>query len=228
MKLNLFLLMFAVVGLIGCNKPTSSNESGAPNVPFKVNQYVYPHKADFLQTHSELFQTERAQCMSCHGYDFQGGSAKVSCYSCHNYPHPPGFALAKNHGAKFLEQKDKPTCFKCHVTAAASEGRPEPQCAQCHAAFPHSEDFKGGMGNHPDLAKTYAGKCLVCHANMKKNMPNNPKGCLECHDGGIVIGWGKVAEEKKPDDKKDGKKDDGREPQSQGKAKKLRKSVKKN
>lgn len=94
-----------------------------------------------------------ANCASCHGADYRGGTSGVSCSSggCHaGYPHPVGFAAAEGPSA--------------HPTILAERlGYDVTRCRSCHGA-----DYAGGG---------FAEKsCRTCHTQ-----PAGPEACNTCH-----------------------------------------------
>jgi hypothetical protein len=124
------------------------------------------HPEGWLGDHREVVlqsANKATSCASCHGQNFQGGSAGVSCYQCHaGYPHPEGFgdpdAEDNFHEAYFVssENWDLATCQGCHGMDYA--GRPD---TAPENAFPGRIESKN---------------CLQCHTG-----PTGPEECNTCH-----------------------------------------------
>lgn len=102
--------------------------------------------------------------------------------------HEAGWALPSKHGQTFLvaTDADKQFCINCHKPGSATGAV---TCQTCHKAFPHSEDFKKVEESHSEIAKTYEGKCTLCHKGFTRLMPNFGE-CMYCHnDSELVIEW---------------------------------------
>ncbi|OGQ37287.1 MAG: hypothetical protein A3F16_08295 [Deltaproteobacteria bacterium RIFCSPHIGHO2_12_FULL_43_9] len=172
----------------------------------------FPHPKEFKSTfiHGTEFLKERNQCAQCHGFNYDGGGAKVACATCHSYPHGDAWALAKNHGAGYLKSAEKKgnsgafllNCLACHGEESKFKERHSKDfvsCKTCHVQIPHTEELKFGMG-HEGFARSYKGKCLICHAEESKDgkpsfrlFPEiGEEGCYFCHDKGskIRFHWG--------------------------------------
>jgi hypothetical protein len=176
------IFLLSLIAAVSCNRPTTpTKETPTPAGSDPEMRSIYPHSDEFKRSHGKFSSSYRVQCLNCHGSDGSGGSAKVACTTCHTYPHPPGWALPGLHGTNFLASKDaKKDCLGCHFRGESVKDR---SCKNCHQAYPHDfpEDEGFKSGNHNVIAKTYAGKCLICHTDFKKHMGGT--GCTECHSG---------------------------------------------
>ena len=148
----------------------------------------FPHTEQFKKkTHGEAYLGNRKLCTTCHGSDYQGGNLKIACTGCHSYPHTLKWAMPVHHGKAYVEtlnlKEEENACLKCHGESSEFKEK-HPQhfvsCATCHTSIPHTEDFV--YGGHDIEARTYAGKCTICHTDLKRLLPNLTAGCLECHD----------------------------------------------
>jgi predicted CxxxxCH...CXXCH cytochrome family protein len=123
----------------------------------------YPHKADWtnpssVNSHGQYLKGKNwqtAECASCHGADYTGGSSGESCFTCHpSYPHTvfgafgghAGYLYGKSypmnqcktcHGAAYAGGSVvNISCMKsgCHVDASGTAKSPE-ACNTCHGQF---------------------------------------------------------------------------------------------
>lgn len=153
----------------------------------------FPHTEEFKTTgiHAKGYFEDQTSCTSCHGEDYLGGSVKISCKKCHSaYPHDPLWALPKNHGAAYIAtSNDSVKCTTCHSKKGSLAKNYQEQfvaCDACHIEMPHPSPFDGKT--HSSVAKTYRGKCTICHSYNKKDnntrFLSNKAGCKlsECHD----------------------------------------------
>jgi predicted CxxxxCH...CXXCH cytochrome family protein len=146
----------------------------------------YPHKIGWTDTSATQFHGKflrlsmgtLADCQSCHGTDYKGGSSGKSCFTCHaSYPHKNGWtqnAPAVSHGG-YLQTKNwnLAECAGCHGSdyKGGSSGK---SCFTCHASYPHTV-FQSA-GSHASYLYT-AGypltQCKTCHGAT--------------YDGGAVV-----------------------------------------
>jgi predicted CxxxxCH...CXXCH cytochrome family protein len=173
----------------------------------------YPHKAGWNDSVSTQFHGKflllgmgtLAECASCHGAGYDGGTSGTSCYSCHaSYPHKTGWTgnvPATSHGG-YLSQKNwqLEECASCHGSAYTG-GTGSPSCFTCHAAYPHT--VFASAGGHPAFlfdrgypldgcktchGTTYDGSTLVhvscmsagCHVDAG-GQKKSPEACNTCH-----------------------------------------------
>lgn len=141
--------------------------------------------------HGVAYYKDPTGCAFCHGGKFEGKNSAPTCRKCHDYPHPAGWAVPLIHGQVFLEKRAKETskinCDQCHAENSDFKSRHPEQfvaCTQCHPAMPHQNMEDWVLGGHAEVAATYEGKCLSCHTDMKRLMPNISNGCKnsDCHD----------------------------------------------
>lgn len=155
----------------------------------------FPHPKNWVTAdqHSAQFLKSPQSCASCHGDDWKGGKSKVSCLQCHeNYPHPLKWGSPEKHGKSYIAVKEKKDCLDCHQSTKSTSAAT--RCDSCHKAYPHPNGFAKGGKIHKNLAESYEGKCLNCHADYKENMPNfqdesEGVGCINCHYGNIKVKW---------------------------------------
>lgn len=173
----------------------------------------YPHKAGWSDSISTQFHGKflllgmgtLAECASCHGAGYDGGTSGTSCYSCHaSYPHKTGWTTsnpASSHGG-YLSQKNWQLgeCTSCHG-ATFTGGTSGSSCFTCHAAYPHT--VFASAGGHPAFlldrgypldgcktchGATYDGSTLVhvscmsagCHVDAG-GQKKSPEACNTCH-----------------------------------------------
>ncbi|OGQ17254.1 MAG: hypothetical protein A3B70_06710 [Deltaproteobacteria bacterium RIFCSPHIGHO2_02_FULL_40_11] len=178
----------------------------------KCHGGVFPHTESFKkEDHGGKYLENRSLCTLCHGFDYKGGNSKVACVGCHSYPHPKKWAFQDNHGGAYVntldpkvaEEKQKSSCLHCHGEDSLFKQKFEEKypgtfvsCGTCHTPIPHSEDFT--YGDHDVLARTYAGKCTLCHTGLKRLLPSLDNGCYDCHDEDKlpIMKWVKPDEDK--------------------------------
>lgn len=188
-----FALIFAMLGLVNsaCNKTTGSPvENQQVAKTDKPGASIYPHDKDFFKLHGQSYLQNKPQCLSCHGADGAGGTAKISCLGCHaNFPHPRDWVLVKNHSAQFM--KDTQSCASCHG-GDSKGGKSQVSCFSCHANFPHPKGW-AVPDQHGKAFAAIADKssCLACH--NPANTSNFATSCNTCHSAfphgkGFVMG----------------------------------------
>lgn len=177
----------------------------------KAYPHDYPKDEKFRSgkgKHKEYATSGDGKCVACHrNYKENMPNHSAGCQDCHagkfeiswkSIPHDNGWPKPQVHGKTFasLADGDRKACMKCHsqMSTDPANTAQTPACVECHKAYPHdsagdADDFKGGGGQHPILAKTYEGKCTLCHRNYKDNMPTSTDGCIDCHEGGVEAGW---------------------------------------
>jgi predicted CxxxxCH...CXXCH cytochrome family protein len=120
----------------------------------------YPHKTGWLDpvsavSHGKFLKTKNwqaAECASCHGSNFTGGTSGKSCFTCHaTYPHTV-FAAASGHSAYLL-----------------THGYPLAQCKTCHGTA-----YTGGTV--VNVSCSSAG----CHVD-NTGAVKSPEACNTCH-----------------------------------------------
>lgn len=187
-----YLLLSALFILGACNKPTKIITMGTESQVSEATKAIFPHTPEFKTTrlHGEVFFQDRGLCANCH--EVSGTSARVSCHNCHPYPHKVKWTLPENHGQSYVKELSRKEedlkdgeisvkCLQCHAENGSLATKfPENfvSCGSCHTPMPHTSDFMNG--DHGDLARTYKGKCTVCHTDQKRLMPD-PQGCYACH-----------------------------------------------
>lgn len=171
-----------------CSKPTSPPKSvihGEPTALSPMATRVDPHTPQFKTTfiHGAAYFKEPGTCQKCHLLQSSvGWGTQTACTQCHTYPHPPNWTLPNNHGEAYV--RDSSHCLNCHAVKSAFHIRHPSafvSCGDCHPTVPHAEGFHGK--GHADLAKTYEGKCTLCHTHLEKYLPSYPgQGCKFCHE----------------------------------------------
>lgn len=177
--------------------PTQPNGAGTGNkaVITLCNSchIAMPHPKSFKpgSVHGKAFLEDRTKCIVCHKPGAKNTPSQETCKKCHEYPHSNDWAAPAKHGAVYLankatetaEENKKPVlgCTKCHplksAETPADASDASGPCNACHSAFPHPEDY--GM-NHKNDARTYAGKCTICHKDLTEHLEYK---CTDCHGG---------------------------------------------
>ncbi|OFZ01555.1 MAG: hypothetical protein A2Z97_09335 [Bdellovibrionales bacterium GWB1_52_6] len=149
----------------------------------------FPHfSGDITKTHGAAYLKDSAGCKSCHGSELQGSGGAIGCNNCHNYPHSGRWSLPAEHGQAFIKlYHDGQTqdCLKCHGNESEFKKKYPGKfmaCDQCHLEMPHPEATPGtwARGGHKAAARSYNGKCGVCHDKYQGNLPRF-KSCRVCH-----------------------------------------------
>lgn len=188
-------MLVIVIGAAGCNRPTQNNTNGESPEAAAGAMIVYPHTAEFKTSlqHADAFFKDKASCFKCHSSDGSGGSAQVSCKKCHltPTPHSQNWSLPQSHGEQYkaLSESAQAQCLSCHKGEQPKSGV---TCQQCHVAYPHNKSFKNGNKAHKELGMSHLGKCLICHSDYVRNMPDSASegGCRSCHnDSNLNIIW---------------------------------------
>jgi hypothetical protein len=80
------------------------------------------------------------ECTSCHGEDFEGGTARVSCLSCHDLqaPHPRRGWIDGGSVHREVGEENLPVCATCH-----SEVADAPDCFTANAC--HGDGSEGDL-----------------------------------------------------------------------------------
>ncbi|HLD98731.1 MAG TPA: cytochrome c3 family protein [Bdellovibrionota bacterium] len=159
-----------------------------------LEAFTHHESGDDFQAHPDGYFKNPSHCARCHGGNFEGKGGAMSCRDCHNFPHSRRWALASEHGAAYLKDKDSGAslgCLDCHGEKSEfRKERPDEfvSCGSCHPVIPHAEGQAGDQENwnkqgHAKVARAYEGQCVNCHTGSKKLMPNFEKGCRTsgCH-----------------------------------------------
>ena len=151
----------------------------------------FDHFGDSPGSHGAAFFKAPENCAGCHGSDWKGKDGAYGCLDCHNFPHSGAWSRPQEHGDAYLkggrsaEVSDPANCLYCHSDAAGFQERHPAKflnCGACHPIIPHP-DKRWTWGKHAAEARTYEGKCLHCHTDMKRLTPSMSKGCYTCHKG---------------------------------------------
>ena len=198
---------------INCQQCHGENFTGGISSPSctTCHSAISVHKSGIIEPTSANFHGKNpltknlADCQSCHGDNFAGGTLSTSCAStnCHAAAisvHQNGIvdqASPNFHGKNPLT-KNFADCQPCHGDNYAG-GTLSPSCVTCHAGIavhkegiinPSSPDFHGkfianagwNLQNCSQChSENYSGglqspTCLTCH-----NQPNGPEACNTCH-----------------------------------------------
>lgn len=144
---------------------------------------LYPHSASWRQVASPGFHGvflkamgyNTAECQTCHGAAYTGGTSGVACFTCHaTYPHGAQWltgGAAGSHGL-FLKGKswNSTECTACHGADYAG-GTSGLACFACHDAYPHALRF--AAAGHPSYLYGNSYPLL---------------GCQTCHGAGYTGG----------------------------------------
>jgi hypothetical protein len=166
-------------------------DGGTSNVSCYGCHASYPHVSGWQDpatptSHGEYLKAKQwgtAECKSCHGTDFAGGSSRVACTGCHaTYPHKAEWAdtSAGSHGAYLLAGMGQITdCARCHG-AAYDGGTSNVSCYGCHALYPHVSGWQ-------DPAT------LTSHGKYLKAKQWGTAECKSCHGTDFAGGSSRVA-----------------------------------
>lgn len=159
-----------------------------------------------------------SDCLACHASeDTHEGFLGEECGSCH-VPHgwqqvefdhdETGYALIGGHGeAQCLDChadrtfRDTPTtCYGCHASDDAHDGRSGENCESCHnptswleTSFDHARDTSFPLtGSHAEqscsschsedpFADRLGTECVACHADDDAHDEHFGRGCVDCH-----------------------------------------------
>lgn len=141
-----------------------------------------------------------ANCATCHGADYLGGTSGVSCTGagCHAvYPHREDFANNQSddfHGVFIAERGlwDLRSCQSCHGADYAGKGEPEKNCLTCHTQEDgpeacntcHGSDQSPGpppdvLGNTSTLVRSVGAHAP--HTGAKALTTALTPECAQCH-----------------------------------------------
>lgn len=131
-----------------------------PELPAPVGPGVRVHGAGWADTASTGFHGtvlsssggNVQSCLTCHGWDFNGGTSNVSCVECHQSSN------ASIHGRGWTN----PGSSNFHGNAIRAAGWDMSGCQSCHGPT-----YAGGRVNS---------SCLDCHTG-----DTGPENCVTCH-----------------------------------------------
>ena len=152
---TLSILIASCAILAGC---TELNK----DLPEPVTPGVQVHERQWIDTSSTGFHGavirrnngDYQSCLTCHGWDFNGGTSGVSCISCHQ---SEGGTI---HGSGWLD----PSAANFHGNAIRANNWDMRPCKSCHGAT-----YSGGR---------VPVSCRDCH-----NQGAGPENCATCHGG---------------------------------------------
>lgn len=144
---------------------------------------------DSSQFHGLQADADLAACASCHGSNYQGGTAGVSCNTCHFGPggskSPAGSGWQHGSAPHASLADSVATCTTCHELSRLYGNGPE-SCHDCHAeaAHPTGQAWLDVDGNnfHGDAAATDLAGCASCHGADYRG-GSSGVGCYGCHFG---------------------------------------------
>lgn len=182
MRLKLILAGAALVSLAGCVERRSPID--LQTHPASWNE---PTAADFHGTRVE--GDGPANCVGCHGADYDGQADVPGCYDCHDGPggHPFGWAdpISTHFHGDQVAEAGKADCAPCHASTlsgnlAFTGGWSGVSCYTCHA---------GGPSGHPagwmdPQAAAFHGQQVLSHG---------VDDCTRCHGFGLSGGTSGVA-----------------------------------
>lgn len=191
--INLFLTVILIAVLISsCSK--LKKELPEPTSPTLL------HSAEWSDTarsgfHGKYLKENKwklADCIQCHGSNFDGGTSNVSCYNCHKaYPHKSGWLIKSSmnyHGLFMKNESWSPaSCKACHGSDLQG-GNTNVKCASCHESFPHNTGWvqTTNANFHGKYLKTESWElfqCTGCHGNGYDGGSVTNVSCMtsECH-----------------------------------------------
>jgi len=160
---------------------------------------------DFHGTLVAESKTAPESCQSCHGNNYEGGSAQISCYDskCHAaYPHAEGFAdsTSENFHQNYIRSTANwniTQCQECHGVDYSGIGNPDKNCLRCHtqADGPEACNTCHGSANNPgppfDLfghtATTFIGVgAHQTHLTDTTLTTAFEKDCILCHNKPLI------------------------------------------
>lgn len=160
---TLLLICIPVVLLIGCSELKQELPPAvAPGVQVHGPEWLDTASAEFHGTVIRNNNGDYQSCLTCHGFDFDGGTSGVSCVTCHQTEgatlHGRGWmnpAATNWHGNAIRNNNwDMQGCKTCHG-ATYSGGRVNSSCRDCHT---------GGAG--PE-------NCATCHGSVNPAPPRD-------------------------------------------------------
>jgi predicted CxxxxCH...CXXCH cytochrome family protein len=191
--INLFSIIILIAVLISsCSK--LKKELPEPTSPTLLHaaEWNEPARSEFHGNYLKENKWKLADCIQCHGSNFEGGTSNVSCYSCHeSYPHKSGWLIKSNmnyHGL-FLKTEDwsAAACMACHGSDLQG-GNTDVKCATCHESFPHKTGWvqTANANFHGKYLKTESWElfqCTGCHGNGYDGGSVTNVSCMtsECH-----------------------------------------------
>lgn len=192
----LFLTLFIFVGnfTTGCSSVKSTKYKSPEDGTASVSQKdVFPHKdgwGDYTSHGKFVIDNGDSVCANtCHGANFEGGSAR-GCKTCHPvYPHDASetWQGLLGHGKYAIDKgADKVCTTVCH--GEDLNGGYDPQskksCTKCHTSYPASHGISDwstkGHGSFVAKAGNSFECATMCHRN---DVPKSfkLKGCADCH-----------------------------------------------
>jgi hypothetical protein len=112
-----------------------------------------PASSSFHGTYLKSTGWKIAECKTCHGTTFTGGTSGKSCFKCHSsYPHAAGFSNGSGHG-----------------TYLFNLNYPYSVCQSCHGV-----NYAGGAIANVSCMRS------GCHADAT-GAPRSPESCNTCH-----------------------------------------------
>lgn len=181
---------------ISCHAKTL--QGGISQISCFTCHKTYPHSKEWsvataTNFHGKYLKTNNwyvAECVSCHGPNYDGGKSEVSCFKCHtSYPHSTGWKTtsAANFHGKYLKTKNWASgeCKTCHGTSFDG-GTSGKSCFTCHKTYPHSSGWmtSGNSNFHGTYLKanSYTNtECKACHGTNFDGGTSG-KSCLTCHN----------------------------------------------
>lgn len=178
-----------------------SLQGGTSGVACSDCHASFPHPAGWIapgtaQSHGAYLKTRSwnvAECASCHGSAFAGGTSGVSCYTCHSsFPHSAGWNTppAGDFHGEFIAAAgwDMRSCRTCHGEDYTG-GSSELSCRTCHngpAGPENCTTCHGGVNNAPprDLDGGTARSLRGVGAHQVHLLGTPRAGavwCAECH-----------------------------------------------
>ncbi|GAB4373488.1 MAG: hypothetical protein Kow0042_17410 [Calditrichia bacterium] len=151
--------------------------------PFEVTT----HPANWLKNHGVVViqdsSLSKESCQTCHGENYDGGTAGVSCLNCHAYPHLPVWldtAAAGFHGT-VSKTTGYDQCKDCHG-ANFKGGSSGVACFDCHT-YPHLDPWKdvnAGEFHGKTVLATGEQQCQACHGETYAG-GSSGVSCFACH-----------------------------------------------
>jgi hypothetical protein len=182
-------------GFAPCQKCHGDNFQGSVTSPSCSNCHksIDVHKTGIVDVNSANFhgkyalKSGLADCSSCHGPDFSGGSQSPKCTDCHSSiaVHKTGYKDSNSpdfHGKNQLA-KDFTACKTCHGDNFQG-GLNSPSCSTCHASI---DVHKSGITDQNSAnfhgkykLKSGLSDCSSCHGSSFTGGMQSPS-CTTCH-----------------------------------------------
>ena len=201
--------------LTGCSSCHGSDfQGGSSGVSCYGCHASYPHLDAWTNvasgaSHGHYLKAKDwadAECQSCHGATYAGGTSGVACFTCHaSYPHSQAFPSGVDHPL-YMRQNSFPlpackTCHGqtyaggavltegclesgCHVDANGTKKSPE-ACNTCHGSFraPESDVFATAPPKSVAGETSTSVPAVGAHtAHLQYGRVLETVQCVECHN----------------------------------------------